>query len=94
MNDVPADAPQVGKIAMRQEGQWWVAYLDLQHENRPKVELARIHMDAMRINPDRREQFLTLARDLVADLIERATGIRPIFGAPTPGPEAERAGRA
>lgn len=85
---------QIGKLALRQEGAWWVAYYDIQHNEQPKVELCRMHMDAMMINAARRDQFMTLARDLVGDLIHAATGIRPEWGGVQPAPESEKAGHS
>lgn len=83
---------QVGKLAMRHEGSWWVAYYVMPGE--PPMELARIDMRLVHESEPRRQQFMKLAKDVTADFIEAVTGIRPVMGSEEPAPESERAGHS
>jgi hypothetical protein len=83
---------QVGTLKLRHEGSWWVAYYMMPGE--PPMELARIDMRLVHENEPRRQQFMLLAKDVTADFIEAATGIRPVMGSEGPAPESERAGHA
>lgn len=87
------DLVQVGRIAMRQEGDWWVAYWAGLGSMKDAVELARVGMGYVQ-EPKRRDQFIQFARDIFADAVEEKTGMRPQFpDKPQPAPEHERAGQ-
>lgn len=87
---------EIGRLKMRVEGEQWVATYELE-----RGKVAQIGSIAMRLVCDgtprareRRHQFLQLASDCCADIIESATGIRPTMGVPQAAPEHERSGRA
>lgn len=85
---------QVGRLAMRGEGDWWVAYYAEVGTMDGAHELARVSMGLVR-EQKRRDQFIGLMRELYADLVEGALGIRPTFPEPPqPAPEHERSGHA
>ena len=85
---------QVGRLAMRQEGDRWVAYYALPNTMDDAIFLGAIALKAVDGEPARREAFLDLMRDLVADIIEDATGVRPTWGGEEPAPAHERAGHS
>jgi len=85
---------QIGRLAMRVEGGNWVAYYSLPHTMQDAVFLGSIRMGAIDDNPARKESFMNMMRDIVSDIIEKETGIRPTWGGPEPAPEHERAGHA
>lgn len=87
------DVTQIGRLAMRVEGDNWVAYYAMPGTMNDAVNLGSIKMGIAE-NPARKENFLSLMRDAVADIIEQQTGTRPIFTQPNPAPEHERAGRS
>lgn len=85
---------QVGRLAMRQEGGYWNAYYAMPDSMGDSLLLGSISMAAVSGNEARRLAFMGMMRDAVSDLIEGATGVRPIWGGPTSAPEHEKAGNA
>ena len=84
---------QVGRLALRVEGDWWVAYYALPQTMDGAIELARI---AMRLVQDRarKEAFMALMRDAIQEFIaDMFDGAAPDW-VTTAAPEHERAGRA
>lgn len=85
---------EIGRLAMREEGNWWVAYYALSDTMVGALKLADIHMRLVADNKERKQQFMDMMRDCVADIIEERTGKRPTWGGPTPAPERDRSGKA
>lgn len=88
----PAGHVQVGRLAMREEGTNWVAYYALTDTMKDAICLGSIRMGAITTNPERKQAFMGMMRDIVSDLIEEQTGIRPQWGGPDLAPEHERSG--
>ncbi len=85
---------QVGRLAMRTEGCWWVAYYALPDTMDDALELGRIRMQAVQ-QAKRKDAFLALMREAVSDILEECVGKRPTWpDGPQPAPEHERAGQA
>lgn len=86
---------QVGRLAMRVEGSDWVAYYAMPGTMEGALRLGSCTMAFVTRSPDRKAAFMGMMQEAVADLIEDATGQRPVWpNAPTKAPEHERAGRA
>lgn len=85
---------QIGRLALRVEGDNWVAYYALLDSMVDAIPLGSIRMAAIRDNPARKEAFFGLMREVVADLFEETQGERPTWGKPKPAPEHERGGNA
>lgn len=86
---------QIGRVALRREGMWWVGYYALPDTMQDAIELGRIRMTAAEENQSVKAGFISLMRVLVADIIEERTGVRPTWpNEPQPAPEHERAGQA
>lgn len=85
---------KIGRLAMRQEGQNWNAYYALPDSMQESIFLGSIRMTAVNDNPERKQAFMQMMREIVSDIIEAETGIRPTWGGPTTAPEHERAGEA
>lgn len=85
---------QVGRLAMRHEGEAWNAYYAMEDTMIGAIPLGSIRIGAIAKNPTRKQAFMEMMQDIVADLIQEKTGHRPIWGSPTAGPEHERAGHA
>lgn len=83
---------QIGRLAMRQEGQNWNAYYALPDNMTAAIFLGSIRMGAINDNPERKQAFMQMMREIVSDIIEVEIGIRPTWGGPTTAPEHERAG--
>jgi hypothetical protein len=83
---------QVGRLAMRHEGELWNAYYALPDSMKEPIFLGSIRMGAVVGNPERKTAFMHMMRDIVSDIIEESTGTRPTWGGPHTAPEHERAG--
>lgn len=85
---------RVGTLKMRVEGDFWFAYYALPEARMTEwVCLGSIAMSCC-ANEAVKTAFFLLMREAVGDIIERATGIRPVWpNAPVPGPEHERTQR-
>jgi len=83
---------QVGRLAMRVEGDNWSAYYALPDSIADSIFLGSIRMGAVANNPERKEAFMLMMRDIVSDIIEEKTGHRPTWGGPRTAPEHERSG--
>jgi hypothetical protein len=84
---------QTGRLAMRVEGENWVAYYAMPDTMVDAVFLGSIRMGAVRRSPRYKETFMTLMREIVSDIIEEQTGVRPDWNGPRRAPEHERSGR-
>lgn len=84
---------EVGRLALRQEGQWWHAYYAFPDTMADANLLGSIRMTAV-ANPERKAAFMGLMQDVVSDLIESAAGVRPDWNEPQRAPEHERGGHS
>lgn len=90
----PDERVKVGRLAMRGEGRWWVAYYAMPDTMKRAIELGRVQIGAA-ANPKVKDGFIALMRQLVADIIQEQTGVRPTWPEGVhPAPEHERAGQA
>lgn len=89
MSDKPQ---QVGRLALRVEGDWWVAYYALPDTMKDAMELARIRMAIVQ-DEARKQAFMDLLRDVIGQFLVATVGIMPDFIVQS-APEHERAGRA
>lgn len=86
--------PQIGRLAMRQEGSNWNAYYALPDTMQDAILLGHVQMAFVANRPDRMEAFLDMMREAVGDIIEEKTGVRPFWGNPKSAPESEKSGNA
>lgn len=85
---------QMGRLAIRHEGDKWVAYYALPDTMKDAFFLGSIRMGVVTKFPERKQTFIDLMRDIVSDLIEAEFNVRPTWGGPQTAPEHERAGEA
>ena len=85
---------QVGRLAMRHEGNYWVAYYALMGTMDGALEIGRIAMAAVVDDPDRKAAFMKMMRSVVTVILQARTGLRCGWNDPVAAPEHERAGRA
>lgn len=83
---------KIGRLAFRHEGKMWNAYYMLPNSAESKIFLGSILMSRIEISEDRRNGFVALMREVVADTIEETVGVRPTWGGEEAAPEHERAG--
>lgn len=75
---------------MRRDGKFWNAYYALPGTMNGALLLGSVALQFVQTQ-DRRNAFMALMREGVADIIEQRTGVRPLWpNAPQPAPESER----
>ena len=81
---------QMGRLAMRHEGDYWNAYYALPDTMAAAYFVASIRYSFVVNNPIRRLAFVQVAKGCVADIIEVNFGQRPRFEPETRAPENEQ----
>ena len=85
---------EAGRLALRVEGNNWNAYFARPGTMEDAVLLASISMRLVQ-NEERKDAFLELMKECVADMLEEATGQRPSYPKGIQdAPESERSGNA
>jgi hypothetical protein len=85
---------QIGRLAMRVEGTWWVAYYAMPNTMEGAIDLGRIQMRFVE-DKERKDTFMELMKGAVSDLLAERIGARPTWpDGPQPAPESERSGHA
>lgn len=86
---------QIGRLALRQEGDYWNAYYAMPDTMTGAVRLGSIAMGFIVSRPERKDAFIALMREAVADIVEAKSGTRPTWSDDLrSAPEHERAGCA
>ncbi len=88
------DKEQMGRLAFREEGTMWNAYYALPNTMEKALLLGSLQINIAKKSPERKEAFITLMRDVIADIFEERCGVRPDWCDPQPAPEHERSGKA
>ena len=87
------DMAQIGRLALRVEGDNWTAYYAMPGTMDGAIWLGSIKMRF--VNDDaRKNAFMDIMREAVGDIIEDSVGVRPTWGGPKSAPESERSGRS
>lgn len=83
----------IGRLALREEGEFWNAYYAEQGTMEGAILLGSLRMS---IANDRacKQRFMELMTGAVGAIIKGITGIQPTWNAPTTAPEHERSGKA
>jgi hypothetical protein len=82
---------QIGRLAFREEGEFWNAYWAPYMDSMSgAVLLASIRFSAMRDNPAIKDSFMALAKTAFATVIKDITGRTPTWAEAQPAPENER----
>lgn len=85
------ESQKVGRLALREEGNWWKAYYAMPDTMKGAILLGQIHMKFVVDRPERKNSFVSLMRAAVGDIIEEAFGDRPTWPEGLhPAPEHER----
>ena len=88
---------EMGRLAMRQEGNLWVAYYAAPDTMKDAIFLGSIQMAAVTDNPGRKHRFMGLMQDFLGDLLLEYLQADPddlTWKDLRVAPEHERAGRA
>jgi hypothetical protein len=90
-----SDTAQIGRLALRQEGDLWCAYYAMPDTMKGALFLGSIRMAIVTQQPASKAAFMRLMRVAVSDIIEERTGARPVWpNKPVAAPEHERGGNA
>lgn len=81
---------QIGRLAMRQDGEYWVAYYAHQKTMELAEELGRIKIALIENRPARKEAFMELMKAAFSDFVEDEVGVRPAWNGSKPAPDHER----
>lgn len=86
----------MGRLAMRVEGDLWVARYALPGTMEGAVFLGSIQMAIVGQNREMKERFMAMMRDAVSMILKDEFGVNPDWPEPDGrrAPEHERAGRA
>lgn len=89
-----ANEKKVGRLALREEGEWINGYYAMPDTMDGAVLLFSVKRAAA-MHSGVKEKVLALGRQIVGEILFEATGVRPTWpNPPEPAPEHERAGRA
>lgn len=81
---------EMGRLAFRVEGDFWVAYYAHSKTMELAIQLGSICMGCVHNNPAVKQAFMDLMRAAVSPIIEQATGKPPEWSGERPAPERER----
>jgi len=84
---------EIGRLAMRAEGNLWVGYYAKPDTMEGALFLGSIQLRFVE-DKDRKNAFMGLMREAVGDILQEATGERPSWTEPHRAPESERSGSA
>jgi hypothetical protein len=82
------------RLAMREEGVFWNAYLALPDTMDRAKLIGSISIGAVKQDPKMREEFQALMQKVLANAIEDVTGDRPDTWDIGPAPQSERSGNS
>ena len=84
----------IGRLALRVEGDTWRAYYAMPGTMEDAIPLGSIRM-ALVAREDRKQAFMDLMRDCVADMLKAITGVIPDYwNEPQSAPENEPSDKA
>jgi hypothetical protein len=81
------------RLALRQEGTLWNAYLATSDSMDNAMLLGSIKLSVVKNSEVRKREFMDLMTAVVADAVKETTGLDPLF-AERPAPESERSGHS
>jgi hypothetical protein len=82
--------PDVGRLAFRDEGKFWVCYFTKLDTLVDAIPLGSIRMNIVESNDEIRTQFMDLMKNIMSKAVEHATGRAPDYFDERPAPEHER----
>lgn len=85
---------QIGRLAMRKEGLYWCAYYALPNDMAGAILLGSIRIQAIVENPERKQVFMDMMREIISEILEDELGQSPAWGGPISAPKHEQSGEA
>lgn len=84
----------IGRLALRREGNWWNAYYAQQNTMEDAVLIGSIQIGAVIANTECKALFMVLMQGVVSEFIKEKTGFTVKWNKPEKGSEHERAGHS
>lgn len=75
---------EVGRLALREQDGWWVAYYAMKDTMEGAIELARIKMQLV-LDKDSKRQYMDAMRDILGRSLADIVGAKPDWSATRPG---------
>lgn len=85
---------EIGRLALRREGEWWNAYYARQDTMEGAFLIGSIRIGIATKSPEIKQAFMDLMKNVVAYGLEEVVGQVPSWNEPQDAPESERAGNA
>ena len=85
---------EMGRLAMRVEGDWWNAYYAMPNTMEGALHLGSIRMAFVADDWQRKELFMSMMKDAVSEIIKERIGVEATWPEARPAPEHERSGKA
>lgn len=88
--------PQIGRLALREEGENWNAYYAMPGTMEGAIFLGSIKLKFVmggKRQQKRKADFMDFMRECVGDIIQESVGVRPVWGGAKDAPEHERTRR-
>jgi len=82
------------RLALRQEGAFWNAYLALADTMEGAKLIGSIMIGAVQKDPKVKKDFMKVMQRVLANAIKDTTGVKPKEWEINPGPEKERSGHS
>ena len=71
-----------GRIALREEGEWWVCYWAQLDSMESKAEIARVRMVVIMQDPMVKQQFINFCKSAFGVIAREALGETPLWPKP------------
>lgn len=81
------------RLAMRVEGDWWVCYLAKEGTMEGSIELGRIRLLYVQLNPAHKENFMSLMKSILDDFLKNLFDVENTTWTQRTAAEHERSGR-
>jgi hypothetical protein len=88
-----SEVKQVGRLAMRVEGNWWTAYYALPDTMEEAFRLGQVHMSVVQ-DETRKQAFMDIFKSFIAEVIMSDAGEIITGWEVGRAPESERSGSA
>ena len=85
---------QIGRIAFRHEGIYWIAYYAPESTMKDALQIGSILFNAIANDSGRREAFISLMRDVMTTAFQETLGVSPEWNEPVEAPEHEKSGHS
>ncbi len=87
-------AENLARLAFREEGKWWIAYMARMGTMEGATKLGSIRMSMVRSSDKAKDSFMATMKLAFAETIEAVMGKKPVEWETRSAPEHEKAGHS